>query len=140
MMETETHDKKNERSKAQTKFKTLTCCHLNLDCGRHYCYNCDATYDIGLVTASVMVGMNVTDVKLSRKDRVTTITGARSTVKVRSVDAEVYPTLIFMRITCIINNNTEMEDYVGCELAKHPPSLFDKGVIRRTANSALGTH
>ena len=37
------------------------------------------------------------------------------------------------------NRTTEMEDYMGCELAKHPPSLFDKGVIRRTANSALGT-
>ena len=27
----------------------------------------------------------------------------------------------------------------GYELAKHPPSLFDKGVIRRTAKSLLGT-
>ena len=43
-----------------------------------------------------------------------------------------------MRITCIINSTTEMEDYMGYELAKHPPSLFDKGVIRRTAKSALG--
>ena len=28
---------------------------------------------------------------------------------------------------------------MGYELANHPPSLFDKGVIRRTAKSALGT-
>ena len=28
---------------------------------------------------------------------------------------------------------------MGHELENHPPSLFDKGVIRRTANSALGT-
>ena len=32
-----------------------------------------------------------------------------------------------------------MEDYTSYELAKHPPSLFDKGVIRMTAKSALGT-
>ena len=101
--------------------------------------NCDAAYDIGLVAASVMVGKNFTVVKLSRKDRVATITGARSTVKVRDVDAEVNPTLLFMRITCIINSTTEMEDYMSYELAKHPPSLFDKGVISRTAKSVLGT-
>ena len=101
--------------------------------------NCDAAYDIGLVAASAMVGKNFTDVKPSRKDRVTTITGARSTVKVRGVDAEVNPTLLFMIITCIINSTTEMEDYMSYELAKHPPSLFDKGVIRRTAKSVLGT-
>ena len=41
-----------------------------------------------------------------------------------------------MRITCI---TTEMEDYMGYELAKHPPSLFARGVISRTAKSALGT-
>ena len=28
---------------------------------------------------------------------------------------------------------------MGYELANHPPSLFDKGVNRRTAKSALGT-
>ena len=36
--------------------------------------NCDTAYDIGLVAASVVVGKNFTDVKLSRKDRVTTFT------------------------------------------------------------------
>ena len=82
--------------------------------------NCDAAYDIGLVAASARVGKNFTYVKLSRKDRVTTITSA-----------------LFMRITCIINSTTEMDDYMSYELAKQPPSLFDKGVILRTANSAL---
>ncbi len=32
-----------------------------------------------------------------------------------------------------------MEDYVGYEPAKHPPSLIDEGVIRRAAKRALGT-
>ena len=86
-----------------------------------------------------MVGKNFTDLKLCRKDRVTTITGARSTVKVRGVDAEVNPTLLFMRITCIINSTIETEDYMGYERAKHPASLFDKGVIHRTTKRALGT-
>ena len=36
------------------------------------------------------------------------------------------------------NSTTEMEDYMGYDLA-NPPSLFDKGLIRRTAKSALGT-
>ena len=86
-----------------------------------------------------MFGNNLADVKLSRKDRLTTINGARSTVKVRCVDAEVNPTIIFMRITCIINSTTEMEDYMGYELAKHPPPFFDNAVIRRTTKSAIGT-
>ena len=44
-----------------------------------------------------------------------------------------------MRITYIINSTTEMEDYMGYERAKHPPSPFDKEVIRRTTKRALGT-
>ena len=102
-------------------------------------HNCDAAYDIGLLAASAMFGKNFLDVNVSRRDRVTTITGARTTVKVRGVDAEVNLTILFMRIKCIINITTEMEDYMGYELAKHPPSLFDKVVIRRTAKSAIGT-
>ena len=45
--------------------------------------NSDAAYDIGIVAASARVGKNFTYVKLSRKDRVTTITSARSTVNIR---------------------------------------------------------
>ena len=72
-----------------------------------------------------MVGKNFTNVKPIRKNRVTTITGARSTDTVRDVDAEVNSAIVFMRITCITNSTPEMEEDTGYELAKHPPSLID---------------
>ena len=40
--------------------------------------------------------------------------------------------LLFMHITCVIKDYCEMEEYLTYELAKQPPSLFDKKFMRRT--------
>ena len=79
-------------------------------------------------------------VKLSRKERVCTISGVTNTVKVRGQDAVVNPTLLLMHITCVIKEPREMEEYLCYELAQQPPSLFDKGGMRTSNKHVLGTY
>ena len=55
---------------------------------------------------------NYADVKLKRNNRVISIGTALNGIKVRDKVVEVDPTLLFMRVTCIIEKQAEMEDYL----------------------------
>lgn len=101
--------------------------------------NCDKAVEIGLVAASKMNSRKFTDTKLHRNDKVRTIGGAKSkTVKIRGQSTEVNPTLLFNRITCVLNNSTEMESFFAYELAPQPPFLFKGGVMRKPTKTSLG--
>ena len=100
--------------------------------------NCDQAFDVGEAAASSLTGKVFSDIKLSRNDRVVSITGSRNTIKVRGQEVVINPTLLFLRITCVIKNKSEMKNYLKYELAKQPPSLFDKGIMRKGNNSTLG--
>ena len=102
--------------------------------------NCDDAYSIGFKAASRIDGQLSKDVKLNRKDKVLTISGSANTIKVRGQEAIVNPALLFMRITCVMKDSSDMEDYLTYELAQQPPSLFDKGFMRKTNKSVLATH
>ena len=101
--------------------------------------NCDCAFEIGSTAAVAICGKSFPDIKLSRKDCVTSISGAKNTISVRGQEVVVNPTLLFMRITCIINDSAEMEEHLKYELAKQPPSLFDKGTMRKSNKSILGS-
>lgn len=103
------------------------------------CVNADQAFDIGVKAASVMTGETYADVKLKRKDRVTSISGDKNQVTVRGVEVEVNRTVLFMRVTCVIQESSEMEDYLLHEFAKQPPSLFDKGIMRKNTKSVLAS-
>lgn len=79
--------------------------------------NCDNECEFGLSAANAMEGKSFADIKLSRNDRVTTKAGTKNTVIVWGQEAVVNPTFLFMRITCVMNDSTEMEDYLTFELA-----------------------
>ena len=86
-----------------------------------------------------MSGKKFRDIKLRRKDKVVTI-GAISiykTVQVRGQQVEVNPTLLFNRITCVLNNSSDMESFLTFKLAPQPPALFQDGVMRKAAKSSL---
>ncbi|KAG0714018.1 hypothetical protein GWK47_001709 [Chionoecetes opilio] len=103
------------------------------------CVNADQAFDIGVKAASVMTGETYADVKLKRKDRVTSISGDKNQVTVRGVEVEVNRTVLFMRVTCVIRESSEMEEYLLHEFAKQPPSLFDKGIMRKNTKSVLAS-
>ena len=100
--------------------------------------NCDNAYAIGLQAAATVVDKSYTDIKLSRKDRVISISGSKDKVTVRGQEAVINPTLIFMRISCTIKDPSEMKQYMDYELSTSPPSLFDSGGMRKTDKSMLG--
>ena len=100
--------------------------------------NCDKAVEIGLAAASEMNGRKFTDIKLHRNDKVKTIGAKSETVKIRGQSTEVNSTLLFNRITCVLNNGTEMESFFAYELAPQPPSLFKGGVMRKPTKSSLG--
>jgi len=61
----------------------------------------------------------------------------RNKILLHGVEVEVNGTLLFLRVTCVINDNAEMEGHLRHEFAKQPPALFDKGVMRKNTKSDL---
>ena len=45
---------------------------------------------------------------------------------------------MFNRITCLLSNATDIEEFLTYELAPQPPSLFKDGVMRKPTKSSLG--
>ena len=52
---------------------------------------------------------------------------------VRGKEVELNSNLLLMRVTCLIKKKTEMKEH----LARKPPSLFDKGLMRKNTKSDL---
>ena len=63
--------------------------------------NDDDAYNIGLATACSIGGRIFRDITLSRKDRVSTISDATDTVKVRGQDTVVNSARLLMRTTLL---------------------------------------
>ena len=121
--------------------------------------NADQAYDIGKAAAVAMTGHSYVNVKVKRKDRVKSISVANDKVTVRGREVDVNSTLLFMRVTCIIKHQAEIEEYlrhkfgsrVTCiikhqaemeeylrhEFGSKSPALFDDGIMRKTAKSVL---
>ena len=100
--------------------------------------NCDRAVEIGKKSASEITGKKFTNIALRRNDKVTTIGAKDKTVRVRGKQVEVNPTLLFNRITCVLNNSSEMASFFVYELAPQPPSLFVDGLMRNPPNRSLG--
>ncbi|KAL8625264.1 hypothetical protein ACOMHN_030022 [Nucella lapillus] len=98
--------------------------------------NADQAYTIGKSAAEEMTGRQYGDVKLKRKDRIKSI-AAKESVSVRGQEVEVNSTLLFMRVTCVINHQEEMEQYLRHEFGSKPPALFNKGIMRKNTKSVL---
>ena len=85
-----------------------------------------------------MTGKKFTDVSLRRNDKVTTMGSKDKKMSVRGQHVEVNPSLWFNRITCVLNNGTELKAFLAYELAPQPPSLFEDGLMRKPPKSFLG--
>ncbi|MES9880176.1 MAG: hypothetical protein ABW185_04765 [Sedimenticola sp.] len=99
--------------------------------------NADRAFEIGRESAEHLTGDNYADAKLKRKDRVISIGTASNGVTVRDEEVEVDPTLLFMRVTCVIKQPSDMEYHLKHEFSKQPPALFDKGLMRKNTKSVL---
>ncbi|XP_014681447.1 PREDICTED: uncharacterized protein LOC106821245 [Priapulus caudatus] len=100
--------------------------------------DCDNAVEIGEKAASEMSGKRFTDITLRRNDKVKTIGAKEKMVRVRGQQVEVNSSLLFNRITCVLNNSSEIKSLLAYELAPQPPSLFQYGVMRKPTKSSLG--
>ena len=91
--------------------------------------NADSAFEVGNDAAARLTGLNYADATLRRNDKVTSI-GAGKMV-------EIDPTILFMRVTCVIENHADLQNYMKHEFSKFPPALFDKGMLRKNAKSLL---
>lgn len=82
-------------------------------------------------------GKNFGELKLKRNDRVVSMAMSHNAVNVRGKEVDINPTLLFLRVTCVIDDNREMSNYLEYEFSRYPPSMFEKGQMRKTARSAL---
>jgi len=99
--------------------------------------NADVAYATGQSAAIAITGNNYADVKIKRKDRVVSIAMSRNAVIVRGQEVDLNPTLLFMRVTCVITDRAEMAKYLEFEFSKQPPALFEKGMMRKNVKSVL---
>ena len=100
--------------------------------------NCDDAVQVGQTAIAKMMGKTYAKLTLRRKDKVKSFVAMKNTVRVRGEDVVVNPSLLFNRITCILNTSSELDVFLQYELAPQPPALFVDGQMRKSAKSALG--
>ena len=100
--------------------------------------NCDDAVQVGQTAIAKMIGKTYAKLTLRRKDKVKSFGAMNNTVRVRREDVVVNLSLLFNRITCILNTSSELDVFLQYELAPQPPALFVDGQMRKSAKSALG--
>jgi len=99
--------------------------------------NADRAIALGELAANELTGKNYADAKLKRNDKVISIGAATNSAEVRGCHVEIDPISLFLRVTCVIRKREEMKVHLTYEFTKHPPSLFESAVMRKTAKSVL---
>ncbi|XP_052758830.1 uncharacterized protein LOC128202453 [Galleria mellonella] len=98
------------------------------------CYNALA---IGIEAMKSIDDITFNDIKLSKKDKVISLIGVNSKVKIDDKIVPIDPLLLFQRICIMKKSNEELEMYLKYELAPYPLSLFDDIGMRKTNKSIL---
>ena len=104
------------------------------------CSSADCAVELGIEAAARLTGQNYSDVKLKRNVRVISIGAATNTATVCGQDVQVDPTLLFMRVTCVIRKPSNMENHLKHEFSKQPPALFQTGVMSKNTKSVHAKH
>lgn len=99
--------------------------------------NADQAKELGECAAMSIVNQNYADVKLKRNDKVVSISASLNSVEVRGENVQVNPTLLFLRINCVLKDKTEMREYLKYEFSTQPTSLFKDNMMRKNTKSDL---
>ncbi|KAJ8671768.1 hypothetical protein QAD02_003027 [Eretmocerus hayati] len=95
--------------------------------------NCHRVYEIGNSLLSGTFGKKYEDIKLQRKNRVVSLAAAQSSVTTDDGDVvRIDPTLLFQRLSMIIENKEDMREHLKLELAPYPKALFDQDGMCKT--------
>ena len=99
--------------------------------------NADRANKPGELAANQHTGKNYANVKLERNDKVISIGVATNGAEVRGCQVEIGPLSLFLRATCVLRRRDGMKVHLTYEFSKHPSSLFDSVVMRKSNSSVL---
>lgn len=99
--------------------------------------NCFEAFDKGFEGIKSVMGMKLSDVKISRKLSVSPLSIMPSKIKLYEKDVPIDPGLIFQRIFLAKQTDDELRDNFRHELAPYPLSLFDETGMRKNVKSDL---
>ena len=85
----------------------------------------------------VYIHTHYADAKLKRNDKVISIGAGNNSAIVRGHQVDIDTISLFIRVTCMIRNRADMKDHLKHEFSKHPPSLFENGMMRKNTKSAF---
>ena len=86
--------------------------------------NCDQAYSIGRVASESITRQIFTTVQLKRKDKIIYFSSSRNAVRVRSLDVDIDPNILWHRLSLLTSSNQEREQFFSYEHAPEPTSLF----------------
>ena len=101
--------------------------------------NCDQAVIISTKAADAIDGHKFTEISLKSSDKVVTFSSLKNKITVRGQTVDINPTLLFHKITCILNSSAEMEIFLTYELAPYPPAIFKSGLMRKNTKSDMAT-
>lgn len=98
-------------------------------------YDC---FEIGKTNLQDIVGKSFTTVKFPRNKRVQPLSTIISSIKSKDNSiVAIDPNLLFQRMTAIRKNDETLQEYFHYELSPYPMSIFNDGLMRKTAKAKL---
>lgn len=94
-------------------------------------------YDGLSVSMKAIDGKNFNEIKQSKKDKIVTLLGVHSKLKIVKKTVLIVPLLLFQRICVLKKGDEEIQLYLKYELMPYPLSLFNEVGMRKTAKASL---
>ena len=99
--------------------------------------NCKQAYELGCMSANLMIDMNFAEIRLKRNDKVKTIASMTNTVSILKELVTMKSSVLFNRITSILRDSSDMGLFLSYEFAPEQTSLFQEVLKIKSQKSAL---
>ncbi|KAJ8685596.1 hypothetical protein QAD02_021389 [Eretmocerus hayati] len=94
--------------------------------------NCHQVLKVGHSLLTGTFNKKYKDIHLKRKSKIISIAAAQSSIPVENDTVVIDPTLLFQRLSMIIENKDDMKEHLKLELAPYPKALFDQHGMSKT--------
>ena len=99
--------------------------------------NCDDAENVGKEIQKQNDNITVEDASIKRKARVKTLQSLQPGVKIDKKTVHIDPTILFTRLTAILQGEEDIAEQFRYELTPEPTSLFKEGMMRKVQKSNL---
>ena len=102
--------------------------------------NCDEAEEVGRNIQCKLNSMNMEDVSIKRNDKVRTFENLLPATKIGDKAGQISPSILFSRLTALVNFSDEIGENFCYELTPEPTSLFKHGMMRKPVKAVLRNH